>query len=115
MLFKLWESINSYTYDERMLAFLSQLAEMHVDPTQSDPRLVTEIPDDALGDGESRVNFDQSDLKSSYLWTGLTKEVGIFTEAVRMNSSKPLRAKPLNCRRNGNLSCASASRAWVRR
>ncbi|EJD55475.1 hypothetical protein AURDEDRAFT_109790 [Auricularia subglabra TFB-10046 SS5] len=80
MLFRLWESVNSYMYDERMLAFLSQLAEMHVDPTKSDPRLVDEIPDDAIGDGESRVRFDQSDLKSPYLWTGITKDVGIFTE-----------------------------------
>ncbi|KZW02065.1 hypothetical protein EXIGLDRAFT_736784 [Exidia glandulosa HHB12029] len=80
MLFRLWESINSYTYDERMLAFLSQLAEMHVDPTVSDPRAVKDIPDDAIGEEESRVHFDQSDLKSSYLWTGVTKEVGIFTE-----------------------------------
>ncbi|KAH7104159.1 hypothetical protein BKA62DRAFT_635182 [Auriculariales sp. MPI-PUGE-AT-0066] len=79
MLFRLWESINSYTYDERMLSFLSHLAEMHVDPAQSDPKLIDEIPDDALGEGGERVRFDQSDLKSNYLWSGIVKDVGIFT------------------------------------
>lgn len=113
MLFRVWESINSYTYDERMLAFLSQLAELHVDPTQSDPRLVNEIPDDAVGEGESRVSFDQSDLKSSYLWTGVTKEVGIFTEDVRRSTPHSLELSD-GRRRNGSSLCASASQAWVR-
>ena len=111
MLLRLWEGINSYMYDERMLAFLSQLSEMHVDPTKSDPRLVDEIPDDAVGAGEARVHFDKADLKSNYLWTGITKDVGIFTDEVRHGVDFERRANTLY--RSGNSSCASVLRAWV--
>ena len=53
-LFRVWESMNSYMYDERMLSFLSRLAEMHVDPSVSDPARVTKIPDDARSEDEGR-------------------------------------------------------------
>ncbi|KZT40114.1 hypothetical protein SISSUDRAFT_983884 [Sistotremastrum suecicum HHB10207 ss-3] len=56
-LFQLWDAINSYIYDERMIAFLAELAEVHVDPSSGLAR-------NASGD-----------------WTGLWKDVGIFNEA----------------------------------
>src|SRR6266404_838631 len=80
MLFRLWESINSYMYDERMLQFLAQLAEMHVDPAISDPKKIDEIPDDARSENEGRPNWSKKDLNSTGLWTGIYKDVGIFTD-----------------------------------
>ncbi|THH19718.1 hypothetical protein EW146_g1513 [Bondarzewia mesenterica] len=80
MLFRLWESVNSYMYDERMLQFVASLAEMHVDPSVSDPAKIEEIPDDALSEGEGRPNWPKDDMKQGGLWTGLSKDVGIFTE-----------------------------------
>lgn len=82
MLFRLWESLNSYIYDERMLQFLSRLSEMHVDPTASDPRKIEEIPDDERSEGEGRPNWNKDDLdhKLKLRWPGLYKDVGIFTE-----------------------------------
>ena len=40
MLFRIWESVNSYNFDERMLGFLAQLSVMHVDPSVSDPGFI---------------------------------------------------------------------------
>ncbi|KAF8587302.1 hypothetical protein K439DRAFT_1645895 [Ramaria rubella] len=79
LLFRIWESINSYMWDERMLSFLSQLAEMHVDPTVSDPKRIGHIPDDAVSEGEGRPLWDRSDIEAIEPWTGLWKDVGIFT------------------------------------
>ena len=79
-MFRLWNSINSYMFDDRMLEFLSQLAEMHVDPNVSDPERITSIPDDAKGLNEERVKWDRSDLHHNGLWMGIRKDVGIFTE-----------------------------------
>jgi proteasome activator subunit 4 len=80
MLFRLWESINSYMYDERMLQFLAQLAEMHVEPAISDPKKIDEIPDDARSENESRPNWSKNDLSSTGIWTGIYKDVGIFSD-----------------------------------
>ncbi|KAF9785996.1 hypothetical protein BJ322DRAFT_1005050 [Thelephora terrestris] len=81
MLFRVWESVNSYMYDERMLQFLARLAEMHVDPTVSDPRKIKILPDDAVSDDEGRPQWPNEDLQlNSTYWGGLYKDVGIFTE-----------------------------------
>jgi len=83
MLFRLWESINSYKYDERMLQFLSQLSEMHVDPSVSDPQKIQYIPDDAISVDEGRPNWPREDIKIDKPWSGLFKDgtgVGIFTD-----------------------------------
>lgn len=80
MLFRLWESVNSYMFDERMLHFLAQLAEMHVDPSISDPKRIEEVPDDASSENEGRPNWNKDDLNSSGLWGGIFKDVGIFTD-----------------------------------
>ena len=80
MLFRLWESVNSYMFDERMLHFLAQLAEMHVDPSISDPKRIDEVPDDARSENEGRPNWNKNDLNSSGLWGGIYKDVGIFTD-----------------------------------
>lgn len=80
MLFRLWESVNSYMFDERMLHFLAQLAEMHVDPSISDPKQIEELPDDARSENEGRPNWDKNDLNSSGHWGGIFKDVGIFTD-----------------------------------
>lgn len=82
MLFRLWQSINSYNYDERMLQFLSELAETHVDPTVSDPKRIKDVPDDARSEGEGRPEWAKDDLKhdARMKWGGVYKDVGIFTE-----------------------------------
>lgn len=63
-----------------MLQFLAHLSEMHVDPTISDPKNIDEIPDDARSENEGRPNWPKDDLGSTGLWTGIFKDVGIFTD-----------------------------------
>ncbi|KAM5538277.1 hypothetical protein V8D89_008164 [Ganoderma adspersum] len=81
MLFRLWESVNSYMFDDRMLQFLARLAEMHVDPSVSDPQRIQDIPDDARSEGEGRPGWPADDLEPKWKWTGLFDDVGIFSEA----------------------------------
>jgi proteasome activator subunit 4 len=82
MLFRIWESVNSYMYDDRMLHFLSRLVEIHVDPAVSDPCKIKDIPDDARSIGEARPEWKQDDLPhSGERWRGIFKDVGIFTES----------------------------------
>ena len=57
MLFRVWESINSYLYDERMLQFISRLTELHLDPEVSDPVKIAELPDDERSEGEGRPDW----------------------------------------------------------
>ena len=80
MLFRIWESVNSYNFDERMLSFLASLAELHVDPTVSDPARIESLPDDARSEDEGRPNWPRNDLKSGGPWYGIHKDVGIFTD-----------------------------------
>jgi proteasome activator subunit 4 len=80
MMFRVWQSVNSYAYDERMLQFLSRLAELHVNPAVSDPKRVKSIPDDARSKGEGRPDWDKSDLDTDSLWSGIYKDVGIFSD-----------------------------------
>lgn len=82
LLFRLWESVNSYSYDERMLQFLSRLSILHVDPTASDPRRLEELPDDERSEDEGRPNWNKDDLehRPKFRWAGLYKDVGIYTE-----------------------------------
>jgi proteasome activator subunit 4 len=65
-----------------MLQFLAQLSETHVDPNVSDPKRIEEIPDDARSSDEDRPNWNKEDLKhdSRMRWSGIYKDVGIFTE-----------------------------------
>ncbi len=80
MLFRIWKTINSYTYDGRMLEFLGELAEIHMDPTASDPQIIKDIPDDAKSEGEGRPNWAQDDLNHEGPWRGIFKDVGIYTD-----------------------------------
>lgn len=84
MLFRIWESINSYAYDERMLQFIAKIAEIHLDPSVSDPARIDTIPDDQRSEGEGRPSFEKptttSAKKTSYPWYGVYSDVGIFTE-----------------------------------
>jgi proteasome activator subunit 4 len=83
MLFRMWESINSYMYDERMLDFLAGLTEMHVAPEVSDPRKIAEIPDDERSEDEGRPSWSGdgfNDYPDNATWPGIYKDVGIFTE-----------------------------------
>jgi proteasome activator subunit 4 len=80
MMFRAWEAVNSYMYDERMLHFLSKLSEMHVAPDVSDPRKIADIPDDECVEGEGRPQWSQHDLQGDARWAGLYKDVGIYTE-----------------------------------
>ena len=67
-------------YDERMISFLSRLAEMHVDPTASDPVLISKIPDDCRSEGEGRPAWPKEDAQSKWKWSGIQQDVGIFSE-----------------------------------
>lgn len=80
MLFRVWESLNSYMYDERMLAFLAKLSELHVSPELSDPRKIAEIPDDERSEHETRPQWSQPEAKGYARWGGLYSDVGIFSE-----------------------------------
>ncbi|KAF8998336.1 hypothetical protein BDZ89DRAFT_1105652 [Hymenopellis radicata] len=80
MLFRMWESLNSYIYDDRMLSFLSKLAEMHVSPEVSNPLKITEIPDDERSEGETRPKWAPDDAREDFVWSGIYKDIGIFTE-----------------------------------
>ncbi len=80
MMFRLWESFNSYKYDEQMLQFISKLAELHVNPEISDPKRIEEIPDDELSEGEGRPKWDLNSSRNSGPWQGLYNHVGIFTD-----------------------------------
>jgi proteasome activator subunit 4 len=79
-LFRLWEPVNSAMYTSRMIAFLAKLAELHVDPSVSDPARIQSISDDARRTGDSKVQWDRSDMQISVPWTGIWKDVGIFTD-----------------------------------
>lgn len=61
-------------------SFLAQLAELHLDPAESDPKHIREIPDDAISEGETRPQWDENDLKPDGHWDGIGKDVGIFTD-----------------------------------
>ncbi|CCA68831.1 hypothetical protein PIIN_02692 [Serendipita indica DSM 11827] len=74
---RLWEAVNSYAFDERMLSFLSKLAELHVDPTVSDPKLIDKIPMD-WGE-EPRVRWPKHEINVDD-WRGIYKDVGMFTD-----------------------------------
>lgn len=110
MMFRLSESFASATFDDQMLDMLSRLAELHVDPTISDPkrlepgytREVVEDDDDkerdsglkdlashrwadsvALGDNgyePERSSSAGSMEVDGGEWKGIGKDVGIFTE-----------------------------------
>ncbi len=81
MLFRLWESVNSYMFDDRILQSFARLAEMHVDPSVSDPLRIQAIPDDARSEGEGRPDWSKEDLETKWKWSGLYSDVGIFSEA----------------------------------
>jgi proteasome activator subunit 4 len=76
MMFRLWEAVNSYAFDERMLGFMAKLSEMHIDPLFSDPKRIDDIPED-WGDSP-RVRWPRHELSED--WRGLYKDVGIFTQ-----------------------------------
>ncbi|KAI0322289.1 hypothetical protein OF83DRAFT_1094493 [Amylostereum chailletii] len=80
MLTRLWESVNSYLFDDRMLQFMSKLAEMHVNPAISDPKKLSAIPDDARTEDEGRPNWRKDDIEDKSPWTGIYSDVGIFSE-----------------------------------
>jgi proteasome activator subunit 4 len=81
MLFRMWESMNSYAYDDQMLQSLSWLAEMHTDPAVCDPRAITKIPDDERSEGEGRPSWSSTDdIAENSNWPGIYKDVGIFSE-----------------------------------
>ena len=80
LLFRQWEAVNSYIYDERMLQFLSRITEIHVDPSVSDPKRIESIPDDEVSEDESRPKWRREDLETKWKWPGLYKDVGIFTD-----------------------------------
>ncbi|KAH9921997.1 uncharacterized protein BXZ73DRAFT_91690 [Epithele typhae] len=81
MLFRIWESVNSYMFDDRMLQFFARLAEMHVDSSVSNPQRIEDIPDDERSEGEGRPGWSREDLETKWRWSGLYSDVGIFSDA----------------------------------
>ena len=79
MFFRVWESINSYMFDERMFHFISKLAVIHLNPEASDPIKIAELPDDERSEDEGRPNW-YADSAGRDTWHGVYKDVGIFTE-----------------------------------
>lgn len=91
-IFKLWESFQSEIWDSQWLDFVDRLSVRHLDPNQSDPDLVEEIrimaatqyssPD--VVDVNSTMMNDSEDVRmedgTTRAWTGIRKNVGIFTE-----------------------------------
>ena len=63
-----------------MLDFLSDLAELHLNASLSDPAKIADIPDDERSEGEARTGWFQEDLQHRPIWPGIYKTVGIFTE-----------------------------------
>jgi proteasome activator subunit 4 len=80
MIFRLWESINSYRFDNRMLEFLAKLSEIHVAQEISDPRKLDELPDDERSEAEERPAWGKETLKPGQRWLGIYKDVGIFSD-----------------------------------
>lgn len=104
MLVRLWESVNSSMFDQRMFEFLSLLAEMHVDPTISDPAKIESIPDDERSEGEKRPQWAHDDTRDSSKWGGLYNDVGIFTEhAWNLIMSKCLSSMEIPLKDAGSL------------
>jgi proteasome activator subunit 4 len=74
--FALWEAFNSTIYDDQWLDMLARLAERHVDPHLSHPRMVEALKDTtAQHEGllEASISLDDH-------WAGIRKDVGIFTD-----------------------------------
>jgi proteasome activator subunit 4 len=81
MLLRVWDSVNSYMFDDRMLQFFSRLVEIHVNPTVSDPQKIRSVPDDARSDDEARPEWESDDISSpGGSWGGIYKDVGIFSD-----------------------------------
>jgi proteasome activator subunit 4 len=110
MLCRLWESINSYAYDDRMLQFLAKLTEIHLDPSVSDPRRIEEIPDDERSEGEGRPSFSPNDGQVKGTWQGIVNDVGIFTENEwRILMSKCLASMEIPLADSGSLTTGPAA------
>jgi hypothetical protein len=73
--FTLWQSFNSTIYDDQWLDLLARLAERHVDPNLSHPRLVEALKDAA----EQHGGLLDADVPLTD-WAGIRKDVGIFTD-----------------------------------
>lgn len=74
MLMQIWSAVNSYMFDERHFALLASLAEMHLDPSISDPARLDQIPDDARLDEHGTPETGKRERWSS--GTG-TPDVGV--------------------------------------
>lgn len=86
--FRLWEAFNSGIWDEQWLDLMERLSVKHLDPTASDPRIVEELREMARKEGEmvegARVEDmgreGDMDVEEEGEWSGIRKNVGIFTE-----------------------------------
>jgi proteasome activator subunit 4 len=114
MLFRIWDSINSYMFDERNLEFLASLAEMHVASDVSDPRKAAELPDDAKSEGEGRPQWSEEDLHSTSAWPGIYKDVGIFTEVEwSVLMCKCINSMEIPLADGGSLTTGPSADRWV--
>ncbi|KAF7306649.1 Membrane protein [Mycena indigotica] len=115
MLFRLWESVNSHQFDERMLDFLANVTELHVAADVSDPRHLAEIPDDAKSEGESRPQWNEDDIRPGPgQWTGIYQDVGIFTEQDwSLIMFKCLSSMEIGLADGGSLSTGSSADRFV--
>lgn len=99
-IFKLWEAFHSGIWDEQWLDTVERLAVKHLDPGESDPKVVVELREKARERGEfvdgeeggrvedmladeaveGDVEMDGQEEGQEGEWQGIRKDVGIFTE-----------------------------------
>jgi proteasome activator subunit 4 len=81
-MFTFWESFKSSTYDDQWLELCARLAEEHVDPHLSHPRVVDELKK-AAEQQEPPCDKDETEVipvPTEDYWQGIRKDVGIFTD-----------------------------------
>lgn len=74
--FALWPSFQSSYWDTQWLELVTNLAEKHLDPSISDPRVVDDLRRRASDDSDGQMDTDEEARASR--WPGIRKDVGIF-------------------------------------
>lgn len=79
--FSLWQSFNSSIWSTSWLDAMSQLAELHLDPTLSSPQRVAHYKAKAEADPDTVSAMPAAeDLQHDPSWPGLRRDYGIFDE-----------------------------------
>lgn len=80
--FGLWTSMQSNYWDSQWLDLLSRLAEKHLDPSASDPRVIEDLRRRAQPADSLEVNgiseIERGPSPDPTRWPGIRRDVGIF-------------------------------------